>query len=106
SWCPTRALSPRPICRHSKAEAEALVLRRVGIAQRAACAVGVEEPAAAADHALLARRGPVRIDVGGAALGIGAVPVRGPLPHVAVHVGEPPWVEWKGAGRSRLLAEL
>ena len=53
-------LSPRG---DPKPEAEALVLRRVRVAQRAARAVGVEVPAAAANHALLAGRRTVRVDV-------------------------------------------
>src|SRR5437867_6855148 len=47
--CSTRS---SPIRGHPKTETEPAILRRVRIAQRAPRAVGVEVPAAAADHAL------------------------------------------------------
>ena len=60
--CSTRSSRRKPIGRDAKAEAEPAILRRVGVAQRAAGAVGVEVPAAAANHALVAGSGALRID--------------------------------------------
>src|SRR5437867_9565586 len=45
--------SPNAIGGDAEAEAEAAILRRVRVAQRAARAVGVEEPAHSADDSLL-----------------------------------------------------
>jgi len=59
--------SPWTIGGHPESQAEALVPRRVRVAQRAPRAVGVEEPAPTADHAFLAGRSAARIDVGRAA---------------------------------------
>src|SRR6266436_3514201 len=96
--CDLRALCgcfplPHAIRRDPEPEAEPFVLWRVRVAEPTPCAVGVEEPAAAADHALLAARWAMRIDVRGCRLGIRPVPIGGPFPHVAVHVAEAPGVQ-------------
>src|SRR5438067_12165225 len=90
----------------AETEAESLVLRRVRVAEAAARAVGVEVPAAAADHARGALGRTVRIDVGRRRLAVQPVPVGRPFPDVAVHVAEAPWVQREAAGRGCLLTEL
>src|SRR5262245_34868629 len=75
------------------------------VAQRAARAVAVEVPAAAANDALLPRIGPVRIDVRRIAFRIRSVPVGRPLPDVAMHVGESPAIRREGSDWRRPLTE-
>src|SRR5579863_8968304 len=110
---PTPRASPARLLAHqAEAEAEALVARLVGVAQGAAAAVGVEIPAAAADHPLappggaacvpdLAGAGAPGARVGDRAGRVVAVPVLAPLPDVAVQVVEPPAIGGVAADRRR-----
>src|SRR5262249_40845432 len=81
------------IRREPKTQTEPAIVLRVRVAQPAARAVGVEVPAAAADDALLAGCGAVRVGVLRTGVAVRSVPIRRPLPHVAVHVAEAPRVQ-------------
>src|SRR5262245_29103064 len=83
-------LRSRPFEYDAETETVAAILRAMGVAQRAPRAVGVEPPAAAADHFAIgtARRGWIDDRL----CGVRAHRIRGPLPGVAVHVAQAPRV--------------
>src|SRR5215471_11094105 len=74
------------------------------VPQTTARAVGVEIPAATTDHTLVPGRRPVRIDAVGGGVAIRSVPIRRPLPDVAVHVAESPRIQREAANQRRLLS--
>src|SRR5688572_26010257 len=82
-------LFPRQIAYQAQAEAVAAILWPMVIPQRAARAVGVEAPAAAADH-----------------LALFVVPVVGPFPDIAVHVEQTPRIRRKRADAHDRVAVL
>src|SRR5574338_115698 len=91
-------IAPLPDDRNeADAEAVAAILRAMRVAEPAARARGIERPAPTADHAVLA---PALADgIGRKGVGIRAMPVLHPFPHVARHVEEAPRVGGKPADR-------